>query len=224
MSQPSELSTNNWNVPNVLSAIRLGMALMVPIALPFKFYWVGFILFVVAASTDWIDGWWARKFKQVTQLGRILDPFADKMIICGTLICLAVATKEFPWYASIHGWIVVAIVGRELLVTALRSFIEQAGGDFSAKFAAKLKMVFQCIAAGAALLALTYDDPTLKSIPIWITVGLTASLWLALIFTLYSGFEYIVAAAKFTKKMSAETVENSEPETAIDDSLEETKE
>ena len=78
------------NVPNILSMIRLFMAFIVVGVIPFSAYQLALVLFVVAASTDWIDGWWARKFDQVTQLGRILDPFCDKMIICGTYIVLAV--------------------------------------------------------------------------------------------------------------------------------------
>ncbi|MED5285117.1 MAG: CDP-alcohol phosphatidyltransferase family protein, partial [Planctomycetota bacterium] len=146
------------NVPNILSMIRLFMAFIVVGVIPFSAYPLALVLFVVAASTDWIDGWWARKFDQVTQLGRILDPFCDKMIICGTYIVLAVEMRDYPWYIAISGWMAVVVVGREMLVTALRSFIEQSGGDFSAKMAGKLKMVFQCIAVAASLVMLTYTD------------------------------------------------------------------
>ncbi|MDP7378415.1 MAG: CDP-diacylglycerol--glycerol-3-phosphate 3-phosphatidyltransferase [Pirellulaceae bacterium] len=185
------------NVPNILSMIRLFMAFIVVGVIPFAAYQLALVLFVVAASTDWIDGWWARKFDQVTQLGRILDPFCDKMIICGTYIVLAVEMRDYPWYIAISGWMAVVVVGREMLVTALRSFIEQSGGDFSAKMAGKLKMVFQCIAVAASLVMLTYTD--VSDSPMWVYYILLISVWLALALTLYSGAEYVIAAAKFVK-------------------------
>ena len=191
------------NVPNILSAIRLIMAFIVVGVIPFNAYPLALVLFVVAASTDWIDGWWARKFDQVTQLGRILDPFCDKMIICGTYIVLAVEMRDFPWYSGISGWMAVVVVGREMLVTALRSFIEQSGGDFSAKMAGKLKMVFQCVAVAASLVVLTYTDPVNTS-PEWVNYILLVSVWLALALTLYSGAEYVIAAAKFVKSTQRE--------------------
>lgn len=201
--QPVTTQSGSLNVPNVLSAIRLGLAFLVVALVPMGLYLAGFILFVIAASTDWLDGWYARKFNQVTQLGRILDPFCDKIIICGTFIVLAVAMHDYPWYARITGWMAVIVMGRELLVTALRSFIESAGGDFSASMAGKLKMVFQCVAAGAAFVALLYHYPygevetTFKDIPAWIVWTLIIFIWLALITTVYSGIGYVTAAAKF---------------------------
>ena len=184
-----------WNVPNQLSMARLFLSIVVFVLIPLQWYWAAFVGFVIAAGTDWIDGWWARKFNQVTQLGRILDPFCDKFLICGSFILLAVAMTDFPWYASVAGWMAVVIVSREMLVTALRSFIEQSGGDFSAKMAGKLKMWFQCIAVGASLvaLALRQADPA-ADLPSWLTVTLTSSIWIAILSTLYSGYQYVVAS------------------------------
>ena len=188
-----------WNVPNVLSAIRLLLSFVTFALIPLHFYWSALWLFLIAAGTDWIDGWWARRFNQVTQLGRILDPFCDKILICGTFILLAVEMNGHvePWYATITGWMAVIVVGREMLVTALRSFIEQSGGDFSAKLAGKLKMVFQCIAAGASLLALALlEDRPQDALPTWLVWTLVVSIWLAVISTVQSGIGYIQAAAK----------------------------
>ncbi len=189
-----------WNVPNRISAARLALSILVFVFIPLGWYWAALISFVIAAGTDWIDGWWARKFNQVTQLGRILDPFCDKILICGTFILLAVAMRDWPWYATIAGWMAVVIVARELLVTGLRSFVEQSGGDFSAKMAGKLKMWFQCIAAGAGLLALALarQPHSLEGIPGWVVATLIASVWLAVLSTLYSGYQYVVAAIQMT--------------------------
>ncbi len=187
-----------WNVPNRISMARLVLSLLVFALVPLGWYWAGLIVFVIAASTDWVDGWWARKYNQVSKLGRILDPFCDKILICGVFILLAEAMVEFPWWMRITGWIAVIVVGRELLVTVLRSLIEQSGGDFSAKMAGKLKMWFQCIAAGACLLALALKTSSSENAtPTWLVVAMTGSIWLAVISTVYSGAEYVVAASKY---------------------------
>lgn len=206
MSQEQALSNKVWNVPNVLSAIRLLMAFVVFALIPLHFYIPAFILFVIAAGTDWVDGWWARRFNQVTQLGRILDPFCDKIIICGTYILIAVEMADFPWYYRLAGWMAVVVVGREMLVTALRGFIEQSGGDFSAKMAGKLKMVFQCFAVGACLLALNMtsksEEPIAETVPTWLVGSLVAFIWLSVISTIYSGAEYVMVAAKFIRNVT----------------------
>jgi CDP-diacylglycerol--glycerol-3-phosphate 3-phosphatidyltransferase len=205
MTESGSTSEQIWNIPNKLSAARLVLSFVVFALIPLGayhsgFYWAALIVFVIAAGTDWVDGWYARKYDQVTQLGRILDPFCDKIIICGTFILIAEAMRgRFEWYSTIAGWMAVVIVGRELLVTALRSFIEQSGGDFSAKMAGKLKMVFQCGAVGACLVALAIrnqDGDFQTGIPTWLLYTMTIFVWLALLSTIYSGVGYIQAAAK----------------------------
>lgn len=194
-----------WNVPNKLSTARLALSVVVFILIPLQQYWAAFVIFVIAAGTDWIDGWYARKYDQVTQLGRILDPFCDKILICGLFILLAIEmnTDSFAWYERIAGWMAVVVVGRELLVTVLRSLIEGSGGDFSAKMPGKIKMLFQCIAAGAGLVALALNRAAASSdsgetnvygIPLWLTIVLVVSIWAAVISTIYSGVLYVVAA------------------------------
>ena len=175
---------------------RLALSFVVFALIPMGLYWAAFWLFVLAAGTDWIDGWYARKYDQVTQLGRILDPFCDKILICGTFILLAVEMRDgFPWYGQVAGWMAVVVTGRELLVTVLRSLIEGRGGDFSAKMPGKLKMWFQCIAAGAALVALGFNQSRPESgVPVVVPAILTISVWAAIVSTLYSGYLYVVAA------------------------------
>lgn len=186
-----------FNVPNQLTAARLVLSIGVFTLIPLGYYLVAMIVFVVAASTDWIDGWYARKYGQVTKLGRIFDPFVDKIIICGTFVLLAVEMREFAWYAAITGWMAVVVVGRELLVTALRSIIEGSGGDFSAKMAGKLKMVFQCVAVVAALIALAQvgRDGAVDLAP-WLKWTLAISVWIAVASTVHSGVGYVLAAWK----------------------------
>ncbi len=213
VSTADKISTKVFNVPNQLTAARFVLAVVCFVLIPLEYYFAALINFIIAASTDWVDGWWARKYDQVTQLGRIFDPFVDKVIICGTFVLLAVEIKvkfgawtgEFPWYARIFGWMAVVVVAREMLVTALRSFIEKAGGDFSAKWAGKLKMVFQCAAVVSTLIVLHLyaDKDTNKpanTMEPWIIWGTAACVWLAVISTIYSGVGYIVAATKFIRE------------------------
>jgi CDP-diacylglycerol---glycerol-3-phosphate 3-phosphatidyltransferase len=186
------------NVPNVLTTARFLLAIVVFILIPLAQYAAAIVVFVLAAATDWIDGWWARKYGQITKLGRILDPFVDKIIICGTFIFLAAEPGS-----GIAPWMAVVVMGREMLVTALRGFIEQQGGDFSAQLMGKLKMVFQCAAAVASLMALQYfqqADTRDSVLPAWLGLTLGVSVWLAVISTLYSGLQYIVVAASILGK------------------------
>ena len=177
------------NVPNVLTMSRLILAIVVFVLIPLEQYLAALIVFVVAASTDWVDGYWARRYNQVTQVGRIFDPFVDKIIVCGVFILLG-AEKD----SGITAWMAVVVVGREMLVTALRGFIEQRGGDFSAKMAGKLKMVFQCVAAGASLLALVIPPEPLQT---WLDWVLPVLVWVAVLSTIYSGAGYVVSAMRF---------------------------
>src|SRR6476659_49114 len=80
-----------FNVPNQLTALRLALSLVLFVLVAFEYYLASAVVFAVAAGTDWLDGYWARKYGQVTNLGRILDPFVDKIVICGAFIFLAAA-------------------------------------------------------------------------------------------------------------------------------------
>ena len=84
------------NFPNEVTTARLALSIVLFVVLhlanvssPSNWYWVGFWLFLITASTDWLDGFWARRYGQITILGRMLDPFVDKVVICGTFIFLA---------------------------------------------------------------------------------------------------------------------------------------
>jgi CDP-diacylglycerol--glycerol-3-phosphate 3-phosphatidyltransferase len=176
------------NVPNVLTTARLLLAVVVFVLVENSQYSAALAVFLVAASTDWVDGYWARRFGQVSKVGRILDPFVDKIIICGTFIYLAAAPLS-----GIPPWVAVVVVGRELLVTALRSAIEASGGDFSATWPGKWKMLFQCVAASASLLKLAYGN---SPSPAFLPPVLWVSVWLTVASTIYSGLDYVVAAAR----------------------------
>jgi len=182
------------NVPNQVTGLRLALSIVLFVLLPLEYYWAGLVLFIVAASTDWVDGYYARKYGQVTTLGRILDPFVDKVIICGTFIYLAGARDAG---SGIAPWMAVVVVGRELLVTALRNFLEGEGANFSAVMSGKLKMVLQCLAAGVSLFALAQHDPQR---PDWLHWLLLGSVWSAVVLTIYSGLEYIRRAISLIRR------------------------
>ena len=100
----------------------------------------------------------------------------------------------------------VVVVGREMLVTAIRGFIEQQGGDFSAQMAGKLKMVFQCVAVVASLLALQHyrtAGSLEAALPGWLFWTLHLSVWLAVLSTVYSGLEYVVAATRLLSRQGS---------------------
>ena len=174
------------NLPNQITAARLVISVLVFLAIMVGYFWWALILFLLAAGTDWVDGYVARKYNLVTQLGRILDPFADKILICGCFIFLAAEPNS-----EIEAWMTVVVVGRELLVTALRSFLEQKGADFSSTMSGKLKMVFQCVAVVASLYLLTHQ--TTK--PAYWLENLTLGIALIAVFmTVKSGTEYVTKA------------------------------
>lgn len=162
-------------------------------------------LFVLAAVTDALDGHLARKWQVVSRFGRVMDPFADKLLILGTFIMLAdpvfwsgmtvpIGTPLGPInLAGIQPWMAVAILARELLVTSLRGVYESDGVDFSATFSGKVKMVLQCIAAPIAMLVLV-TQPT--PVPRGIAGGLAGVIWLTVIATLLSGLPYGIRALR----------------------------
>lgn len=180
--------TTALNLPNQLTALRLGLSVVLFVLITWKLYLAAFVVFLIASSTDWVDGYLARRYGMVTTLGRILDPFADKIIVCGSFIFLTAIHELQPYLAA---WMVVVIVGRELLVTALRSFLEQRGADFSAVMSGKLKMVLQCVAIGTSLFFLSYLPETPPKAIEWLLV---ASIWSAVALTIYSGVAYIRTA------------------------------
>ncbi|AMV32879.1 CDP-diacylglycerol--glycerol-3-phosphate 3-phosphatidyltransferase [Pirellula sp. SH-Sr6A] len=178
--------SSNWNVPNALSGLRLLLSFGVFYLIEAGSYLPAMICFLIAASTDWIDGWWARRFNQVTKLGRILDPFVDKIIICGAMIAIA-AIPNSP----LRPWMATLVVGRELLVTSLRAMVEGQGGDFSAKQLGKWKMVLQCAAVAMVLFQFYQGDTS----PIY-RIATQAVVYLAMGLTVISGLEYVMLVVR----------------------------
>jgi len=179
-----------WNVPNVLTMLRVVFAVGIFALLPFQFYAVCIVFFLLAAATDFFDGYFARKYNLITVFGRIMDPFADKLLICGCFIyhCAIPELRSVPW--GIHPWMAVVVFGREMLITSLRAVVEKSGGDFSAKWIGKWKMGLQCVAVPACLLFLLVPESfCVKSI-------MLVSLWGTVLITIYSGIVYVGNAVR----------------------------
>jgi CDP-diacylglycerol--glycerol-3-phosphate 3-phosphatidyltransferase len=171
-----------WNLPNTITVVRVGV---VPILLLLPWFpdrasslFIGWC-FTIAGFSDLLDGWLARRGQQVTRIGKLLDPLADKLIVSTALIVL-VATMRIPPWAT---WMAVVIVGRELAVTGLRGLASSQGQVMAASGYGKVKTFTQNVAIGAMI----FYYPSL--IISFHTIGL-ALLGLATALTLWSGYAY----------------------------------
>lgn len=188
MSQ-SATSPKFWNVPNSLSVARMALSVVVFVLIAFEMYFAAAAVFSVAAITDALDGYLARKLNQVTAVGRQLDPLVDKVIVAGTYIYLLGIPQT-----GLYPWMVTTVVIRELLIQGLRSHLEGMGQAFGAKSAGKLKTVIQCLSIIAILLGLSFQiGPALR-------LGRDILTWLAVGLTVYSGLGYILSAFPFLRE------------------------
>jgi len=180
------LGRDSLNMPNLVTTIRLLLSVVLFSLIAAGGWWIlAAGLFVVAASTDALDGYLARRYKQITVLGRIMDPFVDKVIVCGSFVFLL--EKQGDSGSGVNAWMVIIIIGREMLVSSLRGILEKEGKDFSASLSGKLKMTVQCIAVTFSLLSLSRDLPW----P-WLPVTRDILLWLAVAVTIWSGLIYVI--------------------------------
>ena len=138
------------------------------------------VIFIVAASTDGIDGYIARKRQQVTTLGKFLDPLADKLLITAALIWLVEN-------ADISSWVAITIIGREFIVTGVRLVAAGEGVVIAASFWGKLKTIIQIIAVVTVLI---HDLVPFRQIFMIFPLH-TFAMGVALIITVYSGFDYV---------------------------------
>ena len=155
------------------------------------------IMFIVACLTDWLDGYLARRTNQVTALGRVLDPFVDKVLVCGAFVFFAGAGFVDSAGHNVTGvapWMVVVIVGRELLVTGLRGFSEAQGRPFAADVFGKIKTITQMITASVIMLCVAQDSPG-EARSLLAGAG-EVLLWLTIATTSYSGLNYLYKARK----------------------------
>ena len=203
-------------VPNALTGARIVLAaaffillsvwrypaaqLVVSPSHPVWAYLVAAALFGLAALTDAIDGPLARRWKTVSKFGRVMDPFADKLLVIGAFIMLAGPTFGAELrdgtslqVSGVTSWMVVLMLSRELLVTSIRSVMEQSGVDFSAQWSGKAKMIVQ---AGVIPLILMTLGVTAIAPGTWGRVVIDVSVYITIVITVLSGIPYITAALR----------------------------
>jgi CDP-diacylglycerol--glycerol-3-phosphate 3-phosphatidyltransferase len=179
--QVEETAVKIFNIPNILSLSRI---LSVPVFIllmlepsPVKALLAG-IVFSLASATDWLDGYLARKWGQVTKIGKLLDPIADKILIVSALVILVEIRSDV-----VHAWIAIVIIGREFAVTGLRAMAASDGIVIPAETVGKYKVGAQITAVLSLLLDYYLDRG-------WMTDLGRIALWVAMVLAVYSAFQY----------------------------------
>lgn len=144
--------------------------------------WAAAVLFIAAIATDGIDGYLARRYEIVTDLGKLLDPIADKALTGCAFVGLSIL-GELPW------WVTIVVLAREIGITVYR-FAVVSDHVLAAAWMGKLKTVAQAIALSLAL------APLAPLVGEWIHVVNTATMWIAVILTIASGIDYIVSEVR----------------------------
>jgi len=158
-----------WTLPNIITLARICLTPVIAL-LPFiQGYWpkvIAFVIFLVAAFSDVVDGWLARRYNTVSDLGKLFDPIADKLLLFATLIPIFWMTRHptilvdyrIPWWGSLPVWVALLLVGREVLITAFRYFALRRGVVIPAVAAGKAKAVAQNIFIGATIAWFAWKD------------------------------------------------------------------
>jgi len=182
------------NLPNTLTLFRMFLVPVVVTIILTKFEgkeWIGVGVFLLAALTDFVDGWLARRWRQVTPLGKLLDPMADKLLIAGAFIALIEV-------GGVPSWMVVVIIAREFAVTGLRGIAAERGVTIAASGLGKIKMTVQVICVCVLLLARPHAPAgELAEIVSPFVKGL---LWATVMVTVASGVEYFVGFRKILEQ------------------------
>ena len=179
--QMEETTVIIFNVPNLLSLSRI---LSVPIFIvlmlhpsPVRALAAG-IVFSLASATDWLDGYLARKWGQVTKMGKLLDPIADKILIMSALVILVELRPDI-----VHSWMAILIIGREFVVTGLRAIASSDGIIIPAENVGKYKVGAQITAVLSLLLDYVFSRDWMRELGSY-------ALWVAMILSVYSALQY----------------------------------
>ena len=175
-----------FNLPNRITLSRLMLAIVFFVLLSHRHFNVALIVFFVAVITDWLDGYFARKWDLITDLGRIVDPFVDKVIICGAFIIFLNIAK-----GVIAPWMVIVIVAREFFVSSIRGFSESMGVKFASNMWGKTKMFIQSWTICALILYYAYFENVG-----WAENMVCVFMWITVIVTIGSGITYVISAKK----------------------------
>jgi CDP-diacylglycerol---glycerol-3-phosphate 3-phosphatidyltransferase len=180
------------SLPNLITLIRI---LLIPIVVGLFYldkplgYLAAAALFIIACLTDFLDGYVARAYKQVTSLGSFLDPLADKLLVAAVLMMLA-GFNRLPGISLVPA---IIILCREILVSGLREFLGKVNADLPVTELAKWKTGLQMTSLACLIIA---DPDSIFSFVLYI--GL-AGLWLAALLTLVSGYDYLKQSLKYMK-------------------------
>jgi len=190
--------SSNWNLPNAITIVRIVMApiffwlLLADGGADGPMRWWAAALFIVAISTDWVDGHLARSRGLVTDLGKILDPIADKLLTSGALVCLSIL-GELWW------WVTILIVVREVGITVWRLVELRRGTVVPASSGGKAKTFSQAIAISLFL------TPLWTIVGDWILWVNWAAMAVALVLTVWSGLLYVRDAIRLAREHRAES-------------------
>jgi CDP-diacylglycerol--glycerol-3-phosphate 3-phosphatidyltransferase len=176
-------------LPNQLTLVRLVLSVVLFGLIAFHAWASCLVVFALASITDWLDGWLARRWAQTSDLGRVLDPLVDKVLICGIFTFLLPLGHADGWMTP---WMVTLVVARELLITGLRGYLESIGVPFGADWLGKLKMTLQCVTAVVLFAALLPQPGNLPAPVSWVRLGV---VYLMLLVTALSGLQYVWRAA-----------------------------
>lgn len=211
-------------LPNQLTMLRLVLAAVFFVMLNCYRYGAGspawlipvaIVIFILAAITDSLDGYLARRWHVESKFGRIMDPFCDKVLVIGAFVYLAGPRFVIPgaigeadisflsMASGVYPWMVAVILARELLVTAIRGELEGEGVKFGANIFGKLKMILQSIVIPIVLLIVWLDEwyagnpGGVDQLLYWVRDIL---VYLTVIVTVISGLPYITGAARAAKR------------------------
>lgn len=184
-----------YNIPNMLT---YGRILAVPLIVLCFFIegrlqssdfarWAAFALFAIASITDFLDGYLARIWAQTSNIGKMLDPIADKLLISSILLLLAADGTIAGWPL----WAAIIILCREILVSGLREYLADLKVSVPVTRIAKWKTTAQMLALGFLLAGPAGE----KVLPFTIEIGITL-LWIAAVLTIYTGYDYFRAGLK----------------------------
>jgi len=191
LSQPNQV----FNLPNILTMMRIAAIPLLAALLMSPTRSAGFwaaALFAIASITDWLDGYLARRMGIVTIFGKFLDPIADKLIVMAALIMI------LP-FNRVPAWMVLVILGREIIITGLRGIASTEGIVIQASDLGKFKTIFQIVAILGLVLHYDYNWVFGIAHPL-LTVNMhnigMFFLWIATMLTIWSGVDYLVRFIK----------------------------
>ncbi len=175
-----------FNIPNQLTLARLFAAPVLFALIAYHLWIASIVVFALAALSDWLDGYLARKWNQTSVFGRNLDPLIDKVIVCGSYIFLIPIAG-----AGLVPWMVSVVVARELLITGLRGYMESTGASFGADWLGKIKMILQSATLFALFFLLIFWDPDTQAFT-WSAADILRDsfIYAMLAATILSGLQY----------------------------------